>query len=159
MSESAAAAIDSFAGLRSVQAYRTRAGARGKCHAVAVAFAMWLRAHGVENRIIRVLGPRPGLRRYLSEIELEVVEEIAQHAVYVEESLVVDFTWSMWEPEAPWPRVSTLEEYLLDFATMDDSICGVCGAYRLFNGETPPCKHLLPSQERGIVATLANEDG
>jgi hypothetical protein len=154
LSELAQHSIDEFARLPSVRVYETRRGARGRCHAASVAFALWLRVAGVENRIVRFAGPRPGLRRHLSEFELEAVDDVVQHAVLIEGRTVVDFTWRMWSSAHPHPRMSPLEEYGVDFATRDESVCGVCGRYRLFNGTMPPCRHLTPDGERRVVERL-----
>jgi len=76
LSAGAKEASEAFGRLPSVRRYETRRGAHGLCHAVSVAFALWLRVYGVENRIVRALGPRPGLRRHLNQYELEVVDEV-----------------------------------------------------------------------------------
>jgi len=159
LSPAAQTAVAEFGRLPSVKVYATRRGSRGRCHVASVAFALWLRVAGVENRIIRALGPRPGLRRHLSEVELEALDEIAQHAVLVEEALVCDFTWRMWNSAHPFPRISPLADFAADFARLDDTVCGVCAAPLFITGFQTECRHLTPDEEAQMAARLRTASG
>jgi hypothetical protein len=126
----------------------SRASAREKCHGTARALAIWLRVAGIECRIIRALGPR--ITTYLAEWEIECRNDVPQHAVYVEERAVVDFTWRMWEPEGPFPRIATLDDYMNDFDLLDETVCGHCGNYV----PSVPCRHMSPADERLLASQL-----
>jgi hypothetical protein len=150
LSEKARQALDELMTFECVQPWSTHRGAAGKCLTASIVAAMFFRVHEIPVRIVRFVGPRAPLTDVLAPRELERREELEQNVVELEGNVLVDLTFSMWDPSGLLRKIASVEEYLARyFEKVEVSVCGHCG-----RDDESSCQHLAPEVEAAIVHAL-----